>query len=394
MSDEFERILRDSLQHRGETPEPIDLAAGALRRAGNIRRRRRLVTGASVVAVAALALPVGLHVVERDPDHTASKPVDDALRTRPVEVAIAGLSQGDAPAVPYLDDGVFRADGQEVALKVKTDVTDAVGTDGGALVWTRDGSGTAEISEARSGSVVATRATSPVVNPSTPAAAWAFDPGAGAPHDGDRVVVMKTDDGQTQTTGLAEQQVVQVMGVSGDSVVYNARQGKSRSVNEVDVATGVEAPAWLGATYVTAIDSSLRRMAVHTEGSAAGCITVVDREQSSEWQTCEWRPVEFSTDGTVMLALRADSDGLGQRELGVLDAEDGDVRQVLTTEGTFGRATFEGNESVVAVLADGDQAAIVRCGIESGECELATEPATVVPDDPDSLVAPYQLTAN
>ena len=76
--------------------------------------------------------------------------------------------------------------------------------------------------------------------------------------------------------------------------------------------------------------------------------------------------------------------GSGRARLAVLDADDGDVVRSFTTEGTFGRATFEGARvGRDAVVADGDQAAIVRCSIDAGDCELATEPAAVIPDDPE-----------
>ena len=80
--------------------------------------------------------------------------------------------------------------------------------------------------------------------------------------------------------------------------------------------------------------------------------------------------------------------------MAVLRVDDGSLVRTFSTQGTFGRATFEGSESVDTVVAVGDQAAIVRCSIEEGECELATEPAEVAPDDPASLIYPYQLTAN
>jgi hypothetical protein len=148
------------------------------------------------------------------------------------------------------------------------------------------------------------------------------------------------------------------------------------------------------ATQVTAVSPTLSEAAAQLRGDAH-CSTMVDLDLRTRlWQSCAWHPVEFSPDGSRVLAVDVATDGLGVRDLAVLNAANGDIVQEYVTPGAFGRATFEdGPDTIVAVLLVHDQEAIVRCDVE-GACALATPPATVTPDDPDSLVRPYQLTAN
>lgn len=399
MIDDFDRVLRESLQHRADDTPHVDLAAGALRQAGSITRRRRLTTGAGVLAVVALVLPIGIHVAGESRDHTASKPSNEDTGG-PSNISLAGLPEGAAPEVPYIDGQTFRGTEGEVELpNTVGQVTDAVAVAGGALYWTLDpANGRTDVGGTPGvPNVPGTNASPPVINPRQGVVAWGAASGAGDNFRADQLVLTKTDTGQSQSAGGDD--VLQAMGVSEDSIVYNGRQGKQRFVGQLNVTTGQGFSVWFDATYVTAVDTSLQRMAGHTSdlvGKQRDCLKVTDLSSldSNDWVTCDWRPVEFSTDGSELLAIRPDSDGLGRRELAVLDSTNGDVKQVLSTDGTFGRATFEGSASVLAVLADGDRVAIVRCGIESGTCERATPAAEVSPDDPASLVSPYQLTAN
>jgi hypothetical protein len=126
------------------------------------------------------------------------------------------------------------------------------------------------------------------------------------------------------------------------------------------------------------------------------CAVMVDGDTEDQlWSRCAWNPVEFSPDGTRVLAIDARTEGFGPNHVAVLDAQTGDVVAEYTTSGTFGRATFDGSpDSIVTVLVDGRHAALVRCPTDGTGCELATPTASVALGDPNSLTQPYQLTAN
>ena len=95
-----------------------------------------------------------------------------------------------------------------------------------------------------------------------------------------------------------------------------------------------------------------------------------------------------------MFAIRVGTDGLGPRELAVLDADDGVVRRTFTTDGTFGRATFEGDESIDTVVTSSTRLRSCAATSTAASASSATQAAEVVTDDPASLTYPYQLTAN
>ena len=223
----------------------------------------------------------------------------------------------------------------------------------------------------------------------------------GANDESDTVVVAGALNGDNRTASTGDYKVSHVMGVNDGVVVFNGVQGKHKVVGTIDVdATdpAVETP-WtdLHAITVSAIDPQFAQFAAFL-GEFEGrfdqrvCTTMFTFAGEEEWASCQWRPVEFSTDGSMVLALGSDTEGFGPRRLAVLDADTGAPLAAFTTPGTFGRATFEGDD-VVTVLVVDDQSAIVRCALD-GSCELATEARHVRPYEPDSLITPYQLTAN
>jgi hypothetical protein len=408
VTNDFDAMVREAFDQRADQAPRVDLARAAVQQAGSIRRRRRIVSGVAVLAVAAFVIPVGSQIIGDDKtDHTTSRPIDDTSPSRPVDVAIAGLSQGPAPAVPFLDNDKFvEADGTSTPiLSGKGRVVDAVDLgDEGIASWRLDTT-TGRTNYTSTGSPTdlpqGTSATNPAVDVQSKSTAWAVDGvqtlGGYAPSD---VVLVMYSDGSFVQAGLGDLDVQQVMGVHDHEVLVNAREDGKARVALLDVASGagtLEQP-WHHVVNVTAVDPGFTRFAGRTpqmKGRERSCSAMLDFDSAQvQWQSCEWRPVEFSTDGSLVLAIGAGTDGLGPRELAVLNADDGSLVQSFTTQGTFGRATFEGTESIDAVTAVADQAAIVRCTIAEGDCELATAPAEVAPDEPDSLIYPYQLTAN
>jgi hypothetical protein len=396
--------LRASLEQRAQDAPHVDLGRPALRQAQRIRTRRRLGVGV-VAATVALAVPSAVTLLRDDVprDHTADR------GTTAVDVAIDGLDQGAAPAVPYIDGSVFTsASGDSTPLPDRAvgsaaQVVDAVQLRDGVAFWERNADGDLVVRPSDGSSdLPAGPATRPVVDDDSGEVAYSIRNPKDV-REGDRLVVTDSLRGGARSA-LAGLEVPAVMGVDGDQVVFNAvtKGGRFMAATSSTAFDGGLAGAvgyGYDPEYATAVTHDLDRYVGHTpdmKGKDAACTALFeDTEPDEVWRSCDWRGVEFSTDGSMVLALPTVLDGLGPTELTVLDADSGRAVTTLTTAGTFGRATFEGNDAVLSVVLVDEQAAIVRCPIDGADdCELATAPAQVAPGDPDSLVAPYQLTAN
>jgi hypothetical protein len=411
---DFEAQVRLALgEHAGDAPR-VDLADAALSRARSMRRRRTAISAAAALVTVAVAVPVATQIVRDDgaSDHTTSRPTDDngaiVLPTQ-VQVAIARLQPGDEPNVSYIDGSTFvdstgvEHDAEPVPGEI---VTDAAELDDGALVFQRDKATAVTTYTTDGGSTDlpdATSVTPPAIDQGTKAAVFAVHEAdaAGQPADGDTIVYANALTGNSTTvdTGM---HVRQVMGAYNGRVVFNATDKKDDVVGVVVMAadgSAVSTP-WDNLKTVTAVspDESLLA-AIRSRGYLPGqqhCAVMVEAADASVplWTNCEWNPVEFSPDGSRVIALSASTEGLGPNNLAVMDSRTGEVVAQYATRGVFGRATFDGTAgSIVAVVADGRQASIVRCTID-GQCDLATPPAPVTPDEPDAVLHPYQLTAN
>jgi hypothetical protein len=233
------------------------------------------------------------------------------------------------------------------------------------------------------------------------AVAWAMhDADAeGQPSDGDTIVYAASIDGSDASTVQTSMHVKQVMGVAGGYVVFNAVDGDKDVVATAHMSgpSGDVYESWPSLKTATAVSPTGEQIVGELTDPERGqrhCSFMLDPDSGDPvWHSCDWRPLEFSADGSRVLAIDAATEGLGPRNMAVLDAATGDVVRTFTTRGTFGRATFEDDDTIIAVVAVEDEASIVRCTV-TGDCELATEPATVAPSEPDSVLTPYQLTAN
>ena len=199
-----------------------------------------------------------------------------------------------------------------------------------------------------------------------------------------------------QAKGLT---INQVMGLSGTTVVANAKLAGHRVVAQVSLkgSSGDVSEPWQNLATVTAIAPGFSRMAAVEKPSAGGskrCDTMLSYPAAvPQWQSCIWRPVEFSPDGSRVLAVPSRSAQTGIQDLAVLDATTGRVLEQFTTAGAFGRATFENDQAVDAVLTVGRRAGIVRCTV-GGRCERATPTSRIPAGGSAALVTPYQITAN
>ncbi|HSS68197.1 MAG TPA: hypothetical protein VLK34_06565 [Nocardioidaceae bacterium] len=419
--DDFEAQLRAALGEHADTAHHVDLADGALSKARGIRRRRVALSTVAVLATVAIAIPVGAQLDGNgDTDHTASEPTTDdgtAPTPRPVvQVALADLPGGDTPQVPYIAGATFvdasgtvhPADAAEGTV-----ITDAAALQDGTLLWQQDVGNADSLTVKVSGDgptdlPQATSVTPPAIDQGTKAAVFALHDtdASGQPAKSDTIVSATAVNGgadsvETVDTGM---RVRQVMGAFNGRVVFNAIQkGNGEVVALVamaDKTSGVTTP-WENLKTVTAVSPDETLLAGlpsrgNFEPGQRHCSLMIDAAtKATIWTDCDWTPVEFSADGSRVLALPIPADGFGPTALAVLDAQTGAVVQEFRTHGTFARATFDGDaDTVVAVVLEGRKSSIVRCSVDSPDCELTTLPQTVTPFEPVSLVQPYQLTAN
>jgi hypothetical protein len=410
---DFEAQVRLALgEHAGDALH-VDVADAALSRARGIRRRRTALSAAAVLVTIAVAVPVGAQLADSGTtDRTASEPTTDVgpvVIPKTVEVQIAGLKTGDAPSVPYIDGDTFvSASGarQSVVPAKGSFVTDAAAIGGGDLVFEQDNmavityaavGGPTDLPQAKS-------VTPPAIDSGNGAAVFALhDTDANSrPSTTDTIVYAGALSGGSGTvdTGM---HVRQVMGAYRGQVVFNATDANKDEVVGVVMMSGppgVTTP-WANLKTVTAVspnESLLAGVPSRDEAQPGErhCSLMLDANTSATlWTNCSWNPVEFSPDGSRVLALDAPNEGFGPNHVAVLDAQSGAVVAEYTTTGAFGRATFDGSDdSIVMVVVDGRRAALVRCPTDGTDCELASPPASVNLGDPDSFTRPYQLTAN
>ena len=315
MNDEFDQQLRETFAQRAEQTPPVDLARASMQQAGGIRRRRRIMSGVAVLAVAAFVVPVGAQVIDSDStDNTTSKPVGDKKAPAdPVDVGIAGLEQGPEPTVPYIDGSEFHpTTGENDVLGVNSPAIDAIQVADGAIAWTLDPAtgriayaATDESLDLPQGKAI----TSPTVNLETHEAAWSVTGSTGSDGKADIFVIADTDEGSLTSVPVRADEIRQVMGVYDGTVIYNGGSGKERYVGQSDVSTMGTAGLipWAGATNVTAVSSDLTRMVGQTSdmsGPERTCSAMYSESSRQEqWRSCEWLPVEFSADASLLLAL-------------------------------------------------------------------------------------------
>jgi hypothetical protein len=418
--DDFEAQIRLALGEHAGAAHRVDLADGALSKARTIRRRRVGLTTAAVLVTLAVAVPVGTQLIDTGTtDHTASETTTDVGLTpqpAPVNVALATLPQGPAPEVPYIAGGTFfdaAGDAHPATATPQTIISDAAALEGGTLLWQRDkldaAKLTTKVAEGGASNLpTAKSVTPPAIDQSTKAAVFALHDtdASGRPAPTDTIVYATAVNGDADTVATVDtgMQVRQVMGAYDHQVIFNAKQtGRGEVVGVVVMGAdqGVSTP-WDDLKTVTAVSPTEALLAGLPRPGGAfapgqrNCSQMISADSGDMlWANCDWNPVEFSPDGTLVLAIPAYADGLGPSSLAVLDTETGSAVQEFRIRGTFGRATFDpASDAVIAVVTQKNQSSIVRCPVDGSSCELATPPAQTKSADPVSLLQPYQLTAN
>ncbi|HEY7042560.1 MAG TPA: hypothetical protein VH419_02710 [Nocardioidaceae bacterium] len=410
---DLEADVRQTLQrHAGDAPH-LDLTESSLRRARRFRLRRRLAVTAAAAAVVAVCVPVAATIVDdtRSAD-VADGPAPSRAATSPVapvtDIALAGLALGPAPAVPYIVDAQFVHAGRHSDLSAiattgsgsKHSVVDAATFSDGVGGFVADSDQRLEFRATRATPLPSARAaTSPAIDHNG-AVAFAVN-GVdvdGRPAQTGTVLYADALSAQPSYAYTHQLDVKQVMDVQDRVVLFNAATPDgTQVVGSADLASSgpgsVQQP-WPNVVSLSAADQAVGLMVGRTTDMGEGehqCSAMLSTDGATElWRSCQWRPTEFSPDGSRVFAVSASAAGDDVRSGAILDAKDGTVIRAFTTAGTFGRATFEGDNALDIITIQDGESAIVRC-FEDGNCQLA---AAARPAETGSLVVPYQLTAN
>jgi hypothetical protein len=410
--DDLSRQLRAALDEAAETTPRVDLATASLGQARRMRTRRRIAVVTASALVVAVVVPVSLrlgsdstgqaHVASTGPSSGTGS--DGTFATVPLRAPVvvgidSGLTAGAVPHVPYVNGHLFHGpDTTATIVDTPLPIKDVAAFDDGIGVWTEDPrTDIKHFSTNGTASSLPTSATvsNPAIDAVTHAVAWAAHDvdAAGNPSSSDTLFYSTRLDAPEHALDTGPYVVRHVMGVSGGIVVMNAAKGPHDAVVDADVATGQLSVPWPQLRIATAVSPDLSQIAGELTSESANCSAMLDfRSGDEQWQSCTWRPMEFSPDGSRVLAFAAD-EATRVQDIAVLAAGTGDVIQSFTTRDIFGRATFETGTSIIFVIAWKGQSAIVRCDM-SGSCENATAVADTGTGTTGSLLVPYQITAN
>ncbi|MGH3507245.1 MAG: hypothetical protein ACRDO2_08595 [Nocardioidaceae bacterium] len=411
---QFDDDLKSMLRNRAERlPGSADLADAALQQARGIRRRRRAAVGIAAATVLVAAAPVGASLIDGSGDDGSTGPATapttsasqapetSAAPPEPIQldVSLAELERGPDPAVPYVDWRTWIVDGEGTPFDVPNGhpLADIAQFDQGVVIWAAnldDGSLQMYPLGLETGLDPRAVSTSPSVDDATGAIAFALD--------GQTVYYGSSIGPEMARLALEGVTVTDILDVHDGVVVFAGRDDAQDMVGKVDFTTSPPTyermfdPA--DVVRATAFSIAANLMGQSGQDTVPGdpndspCAVLTDLDDVDDggWDSCTWRPFEFSPDGSRVFALDTRTEGFGPRLVAVVDSETGEALLDLSSEGTFGFApSWESNDSVLVTLVQDGRSAIVRCTVGVG-CELATDPKAAM----DSLTEPYHLTAN
>ncbi len=374
----LEDQVHDAL-HR--TADPVQRAPFTVidvrTRARRIQRRRGIAAGAAVAAVLAIAVPVGLTMV--DPAQRSAV----APATQPPAPAVTGTVVIDPPSaevvdtapVPLVDvDGpsLITAEGTLDLPKVYDTITPyrdgwvAVAVDEGAYTFERlDADLRVEDGPVPTGGLV--------VSPDGQRVAW-------SEYDGTRWrVVMAEVTGGPEWTYLEfppspqDHEVAPIGFVSDVQVAATQNHGEgSVSTFIADGDTPIALPGPVAARDASPVTGMVA--AVTSSDVEGSCSAVVDGTAPTgavAWETCDHALSTFSPDGSHVVGTVASGGEYGSPTLAILDATTGEVvvdfevaagpRQVV---GIDSRMVWEDADTLVVRVMTADDYSIVRLGID------------------------------
>jgi len=404
MSRDFDEDLKGALRESARrAPIVPDLSDAAIRQARGIRRRRRVTGAVAAAAVVAIAVPVGLQAgdalsngrtplppatqgPDNGPDDGDGKG-DDAgdLRSSLVTVQLSQLPTGDAPDLPYLDGSQLMVAGVPIDLGVDPASISQVTYAGGTAYYTTNDEGELTLRSAPEEMDEVAITSGPWASPDGRYVAYSADGELSViDTDNDEVSSVQVGGDYLRSVSFARDEVYVVAG--NDDTLLRWTIGDSQVA---------PVPGIVRATAVSPDDELVADMHQVDDLEASSCTQVKALSDGGVvWDTCEHRILRFSPFSGLVLGANEYADGAGDPYVVVLD-DDGKL--VLKAEGPndrntptfFQGAVFESETTVLTPVAQGDSAALVRCDLTTGECELATRVVEGV--DPFDGQLPFQL---
>ncbi|HZX07525.1 hypothetical protein [Kribbella sp.] len=314
------------------------------------------------------------------PSQTAATPTSTSRPTTKID--LKKLPQGRAPQVTYLSGRTIRGGaGNDVTIPGTMDIQQVARLGSTSLAVVTKGSGNELLTFDDNGKLV--RHTPDVTQ------IYTTDGGTAAAYLGSKLkstgepaggVTVYSEDAKTQNV-----QKVEVPGL-WNAMLRGYANGKvyfDASTTQNGTTTLYEwTPGGSNAAELKAIPSA---MAVSSAGTAGSITTQASQNSCSSlltvpagkrlWRTCDYIIAGFTPDAATVIAGPKYEDGYGQGIAAALDAKSGGL--IHEWAGVF-RQTVPEDDQHLLLLADngeGTPAAIVRCTIATGACELATPPA-------------------
>ncbi|MBO9523017.1 MAG: hypothetical protein J7518_15905 [Nocardioidaceae bacterium] len=394
MNDQITRTLAEKAERFSQQHHSDLSVEGVLARAGEIRRGRRMrATMAMAAVVLAVAVPVGITVMNQDPEAKGpvpAPPVDHRtiglgdLSTGKQPFATGFLVPGDPKGTIMVRSPRREDDGRQTAIDAHLDgnpastITDLAFVQNGFIVAYTNGDD-------------GTRTAVFWGDDSTEPQKWALESGfAVSPEK--NVVAFAMPGGTIVAVQDGGSRWYEIGKVPGSGLNVTAVWGENcsgRSAGRgcaVYVQRSDEKPATYQVTdlgQVAKVGTFLSLAAVR-EDAFAGIVSATDTGSCSDlrtaedkkvWGTCDYRLRSFSPDGKHLLATGAYGDGFGDTQLAILDAANGTPALDLRTvqDAAITQMIWEDDEHVLATVFQKNQWAVLRIGLD-GHREYALGP--------------------
>ncbi len=404
-------------------PEAPMTVAAVQARAKTIRRNRRLTVAAGLAAATAIMVPVAILATNNfqrsegpppvvnsptqipepsgtdspEPSPTASasespEPTDNSV------FDVSNLPTGAPPGVAWANGlTIHRADGTTVEVTGVDHIDQLAPMGDGWVIATGDAEGNQVVVMLDADGVAGER--------------FPLD-GNLAPSRAGNVVAWASPKGKVTVVGQGGSEMLTMASIDApgpySAIAVTGEDCKEGRTTDAGCTVYVNVKGAKVAAYSTSShgivdvvgDQILNTTAYGGDGALAGITDIRDAGTCSIvrrgigqilWETCDYRVMSFSPDGTHVVAAQAYGDGLGDGEFAILNAADGSPLVDLISEGdtftTVMDTRWEDDSQVLIRTFQNGQHALVRISLD-GEMEYAVPP--VPGEDVDS---PFVLQA-
>jgi hypothetical protein len=306
--------------------------------------------------------------------------------TGPVKVdfKLSKLSRGRAPQMPYLVGREVRGAGPPITIPGSENVQKISRLGDQVLAIVTKAEGTELLKVGYTGAPVRTPdVTSIVSTDDETAVAYAASRrgSGGAAVQGGAIYAQTATDTQVHMLSLPKAWDIRVLGYTNGQVYFCS--------SDSDGATSWRLYTWTpGSSEATLIKTVPSPTGLTSDGRIAAsrnitgdfgsCSSLTEVATGKRlWRTCENQVVAFTPDGTIAIGASAGGDGYADLEVLALDAKTGTLLREWTGP-AFKKTVAEDDQHFLIHADDGPEmkAALVRCTVTTGACELAVPPTT------------------